>query len=370
MASIFWPKTLAEACIHAYHPGLHSRMPEDIAMHFLWRWGTYPSDVWPIWEQVFVQGRDEEGRFAQDIFPLLQRALDEGQEDDRIFALFLAGAFATPEARKLLSSFLDSAYRKERWASAISLGRLKEERVFSLLQTYLLEGFTASELFANGDELQAVQEVCHLYRRMLKEHGSAALSQMKVNQDHWHLIERLESINYEWYLRQRAECALVLGAWGNSVAGPRLREALQAAWKMEQDWPEYEGPDESGPGIWHFFQDRIAFALGQLGVWDAFQSLHLPEDHLLVARIYLTLGALQINDGKIFYGENTFTLFCDSPAYLQDRASMEKQGIEVSPFVEPAKVKQLLAEHFGLSPTDQESYLMRFPKAWHERTWS
>src|SRR5258706_2199888 len=261
MVSTFWPKALAEACIHAYHPGLHSRTPEDITMHFVWRWGAYPADVWPIWEHIFVQGRDEDARFAQDIFPLLQRAATEGQEDERVFALFLIGALATPEAKDLLASFLNSAYRKERWASAISLGRLKQERAFSILQTYLLEGFEASELFTNGGDLQAAQEVCHLYRRTIKEQGPTALSQTKVNQAHWHLIEQLETVDYEWYLRQRSECALVLGAWANPVVVPHLREALQAAWKMEQNWPDYEGPDESGPGIWHFFQDRLAFAL-------------------------------------------------------------------------------------------------------------
>lgn len=47
---------------------------------------------------------------------------------------------ATPKARNLLLSFLASPHRKERWASAIALGRLKEERVFFLLQDLLLEG--------------------------------------------------------------------------------------------------------------------------------------------------------------------------------------------------------------------------------------
>lgn len=209
MASIFWPKALVQACFHAYHPGLYSCDPESITSHFLWRWGEYPSAIWPVWERIFVQGQEDDGRFAQDIFPILQRAVTEGQEEDRVFALFLVGALATPEARELLSSFLASAHRKERWASAISLGRLKDERVFALLQTFLLEGFSASEIFASVKELQAAQEAGRLYRRTLAERGRAECSET-----FWRVNEHLQNIDYEWYLRQRSECALVLGAWG------------------------------------------------------------------------------------------------------------------------------------------------------------
>jgi len=138
-------------------------------------------------------------------------------------------------------------------------------------------------------------------------------------------------------------------------------------WHLEQDWPDYEGPDESGPEIWYFFQDRLAFALGQLEAWDALAVLRFPENHLLVARIYLVLGTLQVNDPEIFYGVMISTLFCVSAQCLRNRAIKEQVGMEADPFVEPARVKRLLTEHFGLSPTEQEEYLVRFPKAWNER---
>lgn len=330
-------------------------------MSFFRQWGTYPSDIWPIWERVLYQGRDDDGRFTQDIFPILQRALTEGQEQDRLFALFLLGALATSEARELLLSFLTSESRKERWVSAISLGRLKDERVFAVLQTLLLEGFAADTIFARSEDVQRAQEICHDYRYTEQEREI-------LSEAFWGIIERLERLEYEWYLRQRAECALVLGAWDNPVVVLRLKEALQAAWNMEQAWPNYAGPDESGPGIWHFFQDRLAFALGQLVAWDALSSIHLPPFHLHVARIYLVLGALQVNDLWIFYENSPSTLFRDSPAYLQERATMKRAGIGVLPFVEPAPVKQLLAEHFGLSQAEQEAYLMQFPTAWYGRS--
>jgi HEAT repeat protein len=86
------------------------------------------------------------------------RSVTEEDEFERVFTLFLLGGLATPEARNVLLSFLDSSQRKERWASAISLGRLKEERVFPVLQALLLEGFAASTIFDTPEELQAAQE--------------------------------------------------------------------------------------------------------------------------------------------------------------------------------------------------------------------
>lgn len=131
MASLSWPKALTEACFHAHHPGLRSDTAESITMHFLWRWIGYPSEVWPTWEQVFIQGWNEDGRFAQDIFLCLQRAVTEGQEEDRVFALFLLGAYATPEARELLRSFFEYVSQRrdtQQWRSASQARKVLGQR--------------------------------------------------------------------------------------------------------------------------------------------------------------------------------------------------------------------------------------------------
>lgn len=373
MTGIFWPKALMRACVHAYHPGLHTQTEGHITKYFLWEWGGYPSQLWSDWERVFDQGRDDEGRFAQDIFPMLQRVVTEGREGDRVFALFLLGTLATPEARNLLTSFLNSEHRKEHWASAVALGRLKEERIFSLLQTFLLESFFLDEFSAEIAKIQATEEVLRLYKQTPREEWR--LYRQTLTEDEYaaityvyrRVIDYLKDTDYEWYLHQRSECALVLGAWGNPVAVPPLTRALQAAWKMEQAWRYYQGLDEYGPEIWHFFQDRLAFALGQLGAWDALLSLDFPETYVHVARVYQVLGALQVDDANIFDGPGVNDLFNDSPEYLRTRASMEQAGMGVEPFVEPARAKGLLAEHFGLSPVEQQTYLEQFSNAWHER---
>lgn len=373
MTSIFWPKALMQACVHAHDIGLRSQDERYITSYFLWKWGNYPSQIKPDWERVFDQGRDDDGRFAQDIFSMLQRAVAEGQEDDRVFALFLLGTLATPEARNLLTSFLHSEHRKERWASAIALGRLKEERVFSLLQTFLLESFFLDEFSAEIAKIQATEEALRLYKQTPREEWR--LYKQTLTEDEYaaithvyrRVIDYLKDTDYEWYLHQRSECALVLGAWGNPVAVPPLTRALQAAWKMEQTWRYYQGLEEYGPEIWHFFQDCLAFALGQLGAWDALLSLDFPEAHVYVARVYQVLGALQVNDANIFDGPGVNYLFNDSPEYLRTRASMEQAGMGAEPFVEPARAKGLLAEHFGLSAAAQQTYLEQFSHAWHER---
>lgn len=363
MAHPFWPKALSEACLHTSHPGLHTCTEESIVMYFLWRWGSYPVEVWPRWERVFHQGRDDD-HFEQNIFPLLQRAATEGEKEDRVFALFLLGGLATSEAKDLLFSFVTSGPRKERWASALALGRLKDERAFAFLQTMLLEGFF---VFAEKEELQKAQETCKLYRRTCQEQESYAHPNVC-----WDLLHFLQEIDYEWYLRQRSECALILGAWGNPVVVPKLCEALQAAWKMEQDWPDYLGPElGEGPTNWYFFQDNLVFALGQLGAWDALSPCPFPEKHLLVARIYLILGALQTNDSSIPY--NLHHVFRQYPTrscnydVMKNVIVWKDTTLEVHPLVESAPIKQLLAEHFALSESEQEDYLLRCSQLWYER---
>jgi len=227
MVNQYWPQALAEACIQSYHPGLQTDTEDEIVKYFLWHWGKYPDEVWPMWERVFEKGKDESGQFEHDIFPILRRVVHEGKEEDRIYALFYLGALATSEARELLSSSLTSGHRKERWASAIALGRLKDERVFTLLQTYLLEGFHLSEIFADREELLEAQKACSLYRQNLKEQTQVELPSIYLR-----VIKQVVDLDYEWFLRQRSECALILGAWEMS----RLYRSLSGHCKQPGRW--------------------------------------------------------------------------------------------------------------------------------------
>lgn len=372
MVNPSWLKALKEACYHAHDPALHYDSEEEIVFCMLWQWEDYPTPILPRWERHAYPMYKYKNYSVEDVFALLQRAIIEGNEHDRAFALILLGALATPKALDIVRSFLTSPSLKERWASAIALGRHKEEHVFPLLQTLLPDGFLVSSPSASEEETAKGQT---------GSQGSyPAIDDLSV------------AIEYEWYMHQRWECALVLGAWGKPCIVPLLIEALQAAWKMEQAWPDYGGFTE-GPDIWRAFQDRLAFALGQLGAWHALLDLDLPEKHLLVATIYLALGALQVQDASIFYSDGASRLF-SGPPYALDHPYLQKSWLAKHPsveperikqmlarynalvkeqwlaehtFVEPARVKHLLAGHLGFSETEQEHYLQYFPQALHER---
>lgn len=367
MASPSWLKALKEACYHAHHPELHYDSEEAIIFSMLWKWEDYPTPIAPRWERAANLIHKYDTSSVEDVFVLLQRATRDGNEHDRAFALILLGALATPKALDILHSFLASPSLKERWASAIALGRHKEERVFPLLQTLLLDGFLMSPPSASEQAVERQGETQDVY---------PPIGDLSVADE------------YEWYMHQRWECALVLGAWGNPCVVPLLIEALQNAWQMEQMWPDYMG-FQDGPEIWHASQDRLAFALGQLGAWYALLDLDLPEKRLLIATIYLALGALQVQNELIFYWDEASNLFSIPPAVLghplfqesrlaklpaekQERikqmlASSKEQWLAAHPFVEPTRVKQLLSRHLGFSETEQDQYLRCFPEALSER---
>lgn len=362
MANPSWLKALKEACYHAHDPALHFECEEGILFSLLGKWEVYPAPIVPRRQRPTNPMRNYETYSVEEVFALLQLATVEGNEHDRAFALILLGALATPKALDIVRSFLDSPSLKERWASAIALGRHKEESAFPLLQTLLLDGFLVSPPSEGEEEAERPGGTQNAYPPI----GDASVD-----------------MEYEWYMHQRWECALVLGAWSNQCVVPLLKEALNAAWKMEQMWPDYGGYQD-GPEIWHAFQDRLAFALA----WHALLDLDLPEKRVLIATIYLALGALQIQDPSIFYFHQAKELFSVSPSlqefpWLQTgrlamfplaKQKRIKQALDhiketflVHPHVEPARVKHLLARHLGFSETEQDHSLWRFPEALSER---
>jgi hypothetical protein len=70
-----------------------------------------------------------------------QWALREGEEEDRVLAIHAIGSTMTPEAQSQLLPFLESRVPMERWASALWLGRMHDERALPVLQRMLDEGF-------------------------------------------------------------------------------------------------------------------------------------------------------------------------------------------------------------------------------------
>jgi hypothetical protein len=86
--------------------------------------------------------------------------------------------------------------------------------------------------------------------------------------------------------------ALLLGTWGKPEAAPAIRQALRTCWKIEQQPGSTGRPCDRVDRFesWHYYQDHMAYALGQLGAWGVASNLGLPETHVRVVTIYMTLN--------------------------------------------------------------------------------
>lgn len=271
---------------------------------------SHDTFLWLDEEEHVEKFHERWGGFDDETFV---RVLDQkGKSQERVFALFALGHLATPGVASLLSPFLESSERMERWASAIALGRLKEERVLPSLQKMLLEGIGDHE--EDGMEKEQAQSLAHLYG---------------------------------WYNFRRSTVAEVLGALGNAQAVPALRHALGACWKLEQQpGPFREGRWGYYSDYWHDFQDHLAYALGQLGAFGALLHLGLPESRLRIALTYLILGHLRVTAPEIFLPD----LVPGLRNFLDEKAVM-----------------LVLAERFGLSEEEQVSHLDQLPHDAEER---
>jgi hypothetical protein len=185
------------------------------------------------------------GGLDLDIF---QQVLEEGKDQDRLIALFALGYSQKPEARLLLLPFLASPHQRERWACAVCLGQLREERAIPVLKEILLE-----EGFEN----------------LTRDDSS------------------LDQTDF-WYETQRGHAASLLAAWNDPQIVPLLRQALQATWRRGQERATQTEQRSFPPHP----EDAIAFALGKLGAFGALLPLEQPSPRLRSALIHVALGYL------------------------------------------------------------------------------
>lgn len=276
-----------------------SRWPEAINRAFV---DTFPDNQLSDDEvDVFLQHwRD----FKQET---LIQVLKEREGVDRVFAIFILGYLAPAEIAPILLPFLHSSQHMERWASAITFGRLKDERVLSALQNMPLEG-----IFDFGPVLEQAEE-------------------QEV---------------FAWYNFHRCSIASIFGNWGDPQLVPVLRQALHTCWQLEQQPGPYAGRWGSIRGQWYELQDRLAYALGQLGAWGALLDLGLSADRLRIALIYLIIGSLQLHT----------TVPGIVPAFFISDLAPSALG-----YADKRTVKRLLAQRFGLSEAEQTALLEQFP---------
>jgi len=277
----------------------------------------WPDAIKQAFNDVFLYDDDAEDYIAPfyqrwgDVHQeTLVRVLNEGQGKDKIIALFTLGYLAPSGVDNVLMPFLESAERMERWASAICLGRFKDQRSFSSLQEMLLEGIFEHGPFLEDD------------------------------------VERLAL--YEWFNVHRCTAAALLGSWGNREAVPALCHALAASWKLEQQPGPFSGRWGCFLDNWHSFQDHIAYALGQLGAFGALLNLGLPEGRLRIAITYLVLGNLQVKAKELFVLDLAQYVYTLKQVHL-------------------SAVTTILSEQFGFSAEQHIAFLQQFPEDCVER---
>ncbi len=175
------------------------------------------------------------------------RVLREGQGDDAVLAIFALGSTGKSWARELLLPFLQSARPMERWASALCLGKMREEQALPVLIRTLTEFFPPKEWPSfEGDGLW-------LYN--------------------------------DW----RLQTILTLAEWARPEAVSALLDALQAFWQLEHLIPERHTVPRR---YWRWCQGRVVYALGWLGRFDVLNTLKGADATLDGWRVYLALGYL------------------------------------------------------------------------------
>ena len=182
------------------------------------------------------------------------RVLKEGQGEERVLAIFALGYTRTPFARELLLPFLQSTEPRERCASALCLGQMREEQALPVLCAMLTAFFPPKEQPAS------------------------------VADGRW------------FYNGCRLEAIMIIAEWARPEVIPELLKALQAYWDLEQAIIEHSHFG-IGSDYWRRCQGRVAYALGWLGTFDLLSTMDVGEQRRLAWNVYLALGNMHAHIG-------------------------------------------------------------------------
>ena len=179
------------------------------------------------------------------------RVLQQAQGDDQMVAAFAVGHTHSAWARDLLLPFLQNDDPGVRWAAALSLGEMKEERARPILV------------------------------RMLHEFLPPPYTP-------------LYEAGPDWFEIKHLHVAHLFGRWGDAALIPTLCETLAWVWQVERDAPD----DINEVGMHHLrlYQDELAYALGLLGAFDALTGLNVPAHRKRVWTVNLAMGYLNVQE--------------------------------------------------------------------------
>lgn len=254
---------------------------------------------------AFEQLGDEDDHIAIEQFlarwggtdhETLVRVLQEGQSEDRVLALFAIGYHTSSWAKELLFPFLGSTDPQERWASAICLGRMKQEEALPVLLSLITECLPPKE---------------KPYYQGMHQGNNLWLFNM-------------------W----RSDALLILAEWARAESVPNLSKALKIFCQLEQAVP----PGYPG-SYWRHCQGLVLYAFGWLKLFDTFNQLSEREGDVRAWRVYFVLGYLQAH--KQYPDVLSSSPLSDYPQLLQ-------------------RVVLVFKEDFHLSEDEQHFCLKRF----------
>jgi hypothetical protein len=179
------------------------------------------------------------------------RVVEQAHGDDRMVAAFVIGYTRSAWARDLLRPLLGDNDPGVRWAAALSLGEMKDDQARPVLVQMLGE-FLPPPYTPRGE------------------------------------------VGPDWFEVQHLHVAHLLGRWGDPALIPVLRETLVRVWQVERDTPA--NINEAGTQLRWDYQDELAYALGQLGAFDALTDLEVPAYRKRIWAVNLALGYLNVQD--------------------------------------------------------------------------
>lgn len=231
------------------------------------------------------------------------QALKDGQGEDRLIAICALGSTREPRVKEIFLPYLESQDPKERWASALMLGEMKEERALMMLKKMLLE-FLPSQPSPFAEQ----EKTDPLY-------------------DFW-----------------RPHVPRVLGNWQRPDLIPLFRQALTSLWDSA---PKRAFPDKI---YWFNCQDEIAYALGRLGAFSILPNLELPSYGLRLAMVQMAVGSLDIRSRFPYpYAAALFSLLMRNPTLTEEVISVLEQHVAF-----PRQERLLFLAEFGRAVRERD----------------
>ena len=232
-----------------------------------------------------------------------RHVLQHGHGEDRMIAAFAIGHTHSTWASDLLYPFLQNEGAGLRWAAALSLSAMNDERARPVL-------------------IQALQEF------LPPPHTPPG------------------EVGHDWFDMKHMAVAALLSQWKNPSVIAALRETLVRVWQVERDAPAHKDLQ-----MWSHYEDALAYALGRLGTFDMLATLDESELRKRLCAVNMAMGYLNVRE---YYRTGIMQLL-SGPIF--EEAYQELLTL----------LLQVLQQKIGLSRQEATSYLQSYCSDYFDR---